>query len=179
MIRAFLALPMPDVIRSALTVQQFLLPVGRKVPPETLHLTLVFLGDTAEPVLEEAHQGFAALRMAPFPLTLQGLGLFGGAKPHTVWAGAAPSGPLIRLQAKAERIARDAGCRVESRRFTPQVTLARPGAMGPDERLRLERAVGESPFRSESWSVEEMVLYRSTLGKAGSHYDELARYPLV
>lgn len=178
MIRAFLALPIPDMVRSPLTVQQFLLPVARKLPPENLHLTLVFLGEVPEPLLEDAHDGFAAIRIPPFSLTLQGLGLFGGTKPHVVWAGVAPSEPLQRLQAKAERVARMAGIAVDARRFTPHVTLARPGAMTPDERLRLERTVGETVFRSAEWLVDEMVLYRSTLGKAGSHYDELARYPL-
>lgn len=178
MIRAFLALPLPDALRSALGVEQFLLPAANKIPREDLHLTLVFLGEVSEPVLEEAHDGFAAIRMAAFPLALRGLGLFGGAHPHTVWAGVAASEPLARLQAKTERIARQAGCAVKSRRFTPHVTLARFGALTPDDRLRMERRVAESTLASEGWMADEMVLYRSTLGRGGSHYDELARYPL-
>ncbi len=177
MIRAFLALPLPDAARSALAVQQYLLPLPRREPPENLHLTLVFLGEQPEPVLETAHEGFARIRIAPFPLELRGLGLFGGGKPRLAWAGVAPSEPLARLQAKAERAAREAGCKIETRRFTPHVTLGRLPAMPADDRLRLERAVAESRFQVPPFMVEEMVLYRSTPGKTGSHYDELARYP--
>lgn len=179
MIRAFLALPLPDAVRSALTVQQFLLPMPRKEPPENFHLTLVFLGEVPEPVLEAAHEGFEALRIAPIPLVMQGLGLFGGAKPRHAWAGLAPSEPLERLQAKVERIARNAGCPVESRRFTPHVTLGRFSSATPDEGARLQRAVAESTFRTGPFMAGEMVLYRSTLTRSGSRYDELARYPFA
>lgn len=176
MIRAFLALALPDTIRSALTVQQFLIRPPGPVPPENFHLTLVFMGETPEPVLEELHHGLEALRIAPFILRLQGLGLFGGAKPHSLWAGLAPSAPLMQLQQKVERLARGAGCRVEARSFRPHVTLARFARLSPEERVHLERAVGESPFQSAEWQVEGMRLVRSTLGKRGSHYDDLAEY---
>ena len=47
MIRAFLGIDLPPSLRGALQVQQFLLPMPRKVEPENLHLTLVFLGSLA------------------------------------------------------------------------------------------------------------------------------------
>lgn len=125
MIRAFLGLDLPGEIRSALAVQQFFLPLPRRVEPELMHLTLVFLGEVAEPALEAAHEAFAALKIAPFPLSLQGLGLFGGTRPKVAWAGVAPSDPLMRLQAKAEQAARGAGLAPEHRRFAPHVTLGR------------------------------------------------------
>lgn len=70
MIRAFLGIDLPAEVRSALILQQFLLPLPRKVEPETMHLTLVFLGDCPEPALQAAHEGFAALRATRFPLAL-------------------------------------------------------------------------------------------------------------
>lgn len=56
MIRAFLGLAVPAEVRGALQVQQFLLPLPRKVEPADLHVTLVFLGDCPESVLETVHQ---------------------------------------------------------------------------------------------------------------------------
>ena len=79
MIRAFLGIDLPPALRGALQLQQFLLPMPRKVEPESLHLTLVFLGDCPEPALEAAHEGFQTLRAHRFLLSLQGLGLFGKA----------------------------------------------------------------------------------------------------
>ena len=48
MIRAFLGLDLPEEVRSALAVEQFLLPLPRKVDPGQMHLTLVFLGEVPD-----------------------------------------------------------------------------------------------------------------------------------
>lgn len=180
MIRAFLALALPDPVLSALRVQQFLLPLPKKEPPENFHLTLVFLGEQSEPVLEAAHDAFAALRMPRFSLTLQGLGLFGGGKPRAAWAGVSPSEPLMRLQAKLEQAARLSGIPIESRRYVPHVTLGRFPPPGQEEMMRLERAVaGGMDFRSPAFEVTEVILFQSRLSPKGNRYDELARYPLI
>jgi 2'-5' RNA ligase len=177
MIRAFLGLDLPDDIRSALAVQQFLLPLPRKVDPAQFHLTLVFLGEVPEPDLEAAHDAFIALKPAPFSLSLQGLGLFGGARPKMAWAGVAPSDPLIRLQAKAEQAARQVGLSPENRKFTPHITLGRFPPPDFARTASLERAIAETPFSAGPWQVQHMVLWQSHLGSKGARYDELARYP--
>jgi len=179
MIRAFAALPLPPEVLSALRVQQFLLPLPRKVDPDSFHLTLVFLGEQPEPVLQAAHERFAEIRVPPFPLSLQALGLFGGAKPRAAWAGVAPSEPLHRLQAKLDHAARSAGIETESRRFTPHVTLGRFATPGPEETFRLERAIAAgSTFATPPWTVDHFCLYESRQTKQGSVYTELARYDL-
>jgi RNA 2',3'-cyclic 3'-phosphodiesterase len=180
MIRAFLGIAVPPAIRGELQVQQFLLPLPRKVDPESLHLTLVFLGNCPEPALEAAHEGFEALRVARFPLGLAGLGLFGKEKPHTVWAGVMPSGPLARVQEKVEGIARRAGCPIDARKFVPHVTLGRFPPPDLPDRLRLERAVAMGAgFRSEPWDVTDLTLWRSHLTGHGPQYEVLATYPLT
>jgi 2'-5' RNA ligase len=180
MIRAFLGIDLPPQIRGLLQVQQFLLPMPRKVEPENLHLTLVFLGDCPEPALEAAHDGFQALRLPGFSLSLQSLGLFGKAKPHSAWVGVAPSPELTHLQAKVETIARRAGCPIETRKFMPHVTLGRFKTPAAEDISRLERAVAlGSGFRSEPFSVTEVTLWQSHLGGKSLRYDVLARYPLA
>jgi 2'-5' RNA ligase len=180
MIRAFLGIELPFPVRGACQVQQFLLPLPRKVDPENLHLTLVFLGDCPEPALEAAHEGFEALREARFNLSLQGLGLFGKGKPHTAWAGVALSSALVRLQAKVETIAHRAGCPVDARKFVPHVTLGRFSPPNLADTARLERAVAMgSAFRSEPWEVTRLTLWRSHLTGKGPLYDALAHYPLA
>jgi 2'-5' RNA ligase len=180
MIRAFLGIDLPPSVRGALQVQQFLLPLPRKVDPENLHLTLVFLGDCPEPELEAAHDGFDALRERGFALSLQGLGLFGKDRPRVAWAGVSPSPELMHLQAKVETIARRAGCPIDARKFLPHVTLGRFQPPPPADAMRLERAVAlGAGFRTEPWDVTELVLWRSHLTGKGSHYEVLARYPLA
>jgi 2'-5' RNA ligase len=179
MIRAFLGIDLPPEIRGALAVQQFLLPLPRKVEPDSLHLTLVFLGEVPDPVLEAAHDGFLACRARPFSLTLQGFGLFGRDRPHTAWAGIAPAPDLTALQARVESIARRAGCPVEARKFTPHVTLGRFLPPAPAEAMRLERAVALTPFQAGPWEVDRLTLWRSHLTRRGAQYEVLARYPLA
>jgi 2'-5' RNA ligase len=179
MIRAFLGIELPQAVRGALQVQQFLLPLPRKIEPEKLHLTLVFLGDCPEPALEAAHEGFEALREAGFPLALQGLGLFGKDKPNCAWAGVAPSADLMRLQTKAETIARRAGCPIDTRKYRPHVSLGRFPPPPPPETARLERATAMGAgFRTEPWQVTELTLWQSHLTGKGAHYEVLTRYPL-
>ena len=120
------------------------------------------------------------LRLPRFSLTLQGLGLFGGAKPRAAWAGVAPSQPLMRMQAKLEQSARLSGIPVESRRYVPHVTLGRFTPPNAEDTMRLERAIaGGMDFRSPAFEVEEVILYESRLSPKGNRYDELARYPLI
>ena len=176
--RVFLGLDLPEAVRSALAVQQFLLPLPRRVPPKAFHLTLVFLGEVPDPRLEAAHEAFADLRVAAFPLALQGLGLFGGARPRAAWAGVQPSDPLTRLQAAAERAARSAGVELAARRFVPHVTLGRFPVPDFAATARLERAIAEGiGFTAGPWTVQDMVLWQSRPGPAEPVYTELARYP--
>ncbi|WP_135450314.1 MULTISPECIES: RNA 2',3'-cyclic phosphodiesterase [Tabrizicola] len=180
MIRAFLGIDLPQAVRAACQVQQFLLPLPRRVEPENLHLTLVFLGNCPEPALEAAHQGFEALHVERFALALQGLGLFGKDRPHTAWAGVAPSPELSRLQAKVETIARRAGCPIDARKFLPHVTLGRFPPPDPIDAARLERAIAlGAGFRTAPWVVTELTLWQSHLGGKTARYEVLARYPLA
>ncbi len=178
MIRAFLGLDLPAGVRAALAVEQFLLPLPRKVAPEAMHLTLVFLGDLSDPAIEAAHDGFAALAPAPFDLEVRGLGLFGGAAPRAAWAGVAPSAPLDALERKVAQVARQAGATIPHRRFVPHVTLGRFAPPPPADAMRLERAIAESArFAAGPWRVADMVLWQSTPSRDGARYRELARYP--
>jgi RNA 2',3'-cyclic 3'-phosphodiesterase len=180
MIRAFLGIELPHAVRGALQVQQFLLPLPRKVEPEKLHMTLVFLGDCPELALDAAHEGFETLRETGFSLSLQGLGLFGKDKPHCAWAGVAPSPDLMRLQTKVETIARRAGCPIDTRKFVPHVSLGRFSPPPLAEAARLERAVAMGTgFRTEPWQVTELTLWQSHLLRKGAHYQVLTRYPLA
>lgn len=179
MIRAFLGIDLPEEVRAALTLQQFLLPLPRRLEPAAFHLTLVFLGEVAEPVLEAAHDGFSTLRAAPLTLALQGLGIFGGDRPRAVWAGLAPSDPLMALQARAERIARLSGCPVDHRRFVPHVTLGRFPPPPLAEAMRLERAVAAGAgFRAGPWQADRLTLWQSHLSSRSARYEVLADYPL-
>lgn len=179
MIRAFVAIGLPETVCDDLVRLQAMLPVPRPVPRENLHLTLVFLGDVEDPMLEKIHHALDALRAEPFPLTVEGVGLFGGGRPRLVHAGVSESAPLRHLQSRVARAARNVGATVERRRFTPHVTLAYTDPARID-RPRLERAVAASAgFRAGPFPVTSFALFRSDLGQGPARHTELARYKLL
>ncbi len=179
MTRAFLALALPDQVRSALAVQQFLLPLPRRVPPENFHLTLCFLGDAVPDAgLEAVHDGMQAVRLPPVTIAVAGIGHFGGAKPRAVYAGVRFDAGLDQLQAKVATGARRAGCTIPHTRFVPHVTLGRFSHLPAADQPRLERAiVAGAGFRLDPFVAAQITLYATTLGDP-PRYDALATYPL-
>ena len=180
MIRAFLAVPVPAEVRSALEAAQAGLPAGRPVAPENFHVTLVFLGEHPEPVIEDLHYVLDDISAPAFELTIAGVGIFGAATPRTLYAAVTPEPGLAHLRRKVARAAREAGIDVPSSRYTPHVTLARfPREMPPEDVAAVQGFVARR-MRLEAgpFPAERFVLYRSTLGRNGPIYDELAEYPL-
>ncbi|MCU0801134.1 MAG: RNA 2',3'-cyclic phosphodiesterase [Rhodobacteraceae bacterium] len=179
MTRAFLALPLPDPVRNALAVQQFLLPLPRRVPVEDFHLTLCFLGDRVpDQTLQALHETLQTLRLPAIEITLQGIGHFGGAKPRAVYAAVQADPALDHVAAKLATAARRAGCTIPHTRFVPHVTLGRFNRLFPEDLPRLERAiVAGAAFRLAPFQVAEVTLFASTLGDP-PRYDALATYPL-
>lgn len=178
MIRAFVAIPLPEAVRQQLAVTQFMLPLPRRVMPENLHITLAFLGDVEEPALEELHMELSRIAMGPITLRFDRFGMFGGDKPRNLHMRIAPDPALEQLAHKVMQAARAAGITPEARRFMPHVTLGRfrPEAF---DRPRMERALAEiGAVQAPPFTVDAFALYRSTLRPDGPVYDELARYPL-
>ena len=182
MIRAFVGIPLPEPVADALGAAQAGMPSGREVPQDNFHITLAFLGEQPEPVVEEAHHALAALRAPAFSLRIEGLGMFGGARPRTLFAEVPTEPGLAHLHRKVQRAVHGAGIELERRRFRPHVTLARFGNDG----LRGEEAVEMQGFVARRmglsagpFEVGEFVLFRSHLGRAGPIYEPLAEYPLT
>lgn len=179
MIRAFVALPLPEDIRDRLEVVQEMLPLSGRVPSDNFHVTLAFLDSQPVEVLEAVHDGLAALTAPPLSLAIDGLNTFGGDRTRLVHASVVPDPALSHLQAKVARIAVEAGIPLAHRRFVPHVTLSRDRPRGHDL-ARLEHALLElGGFRAGPFDIEEMILYRATLGRGPAIYDPLARYPLT
>ncbi len=179
--RLFLALDLPEPARDALEALQAEMPAGRPVDPETMHLTMVFLGDLDEETAEAAHTALEGLRHPPVEVTLRGLGTFGARRPQVLFAGVRDARPLAALRAKLLARLRAAGIAPERRRFRPHVTLARfPGRLPAFDLDRLRdfleaRADAEfAPF-----TAEEVLLFRSHLRPGGAEHEALAAYPLA
>jgi RNA 2',3'-cyclic 3'-phosphodiesterase len=168
--RLFLGLPIPFELTQALArlTRAIELPKGRWTEPENIHLTLVFLGEVAEPTLPPIEGELSKLTFAPFPLKLSSLNIFPRA--GVLFAEVEPARPLLHLQAKvADSMAR-CGFAPEDRPYHPHITLAR--FHGP---LRLSQNQHTlPPSLQRSFTADTVNLYRSHRTPTGSHYEILA-----
>ena len=147
----------------------------RWIDPQEWHLTLAFMGPTAEdqiPRLIEALNDVAA-NHAPFAIPTGGLGAFPSRREvRILWYGLNDRSRRLAELAIAVRIAVD--CETASP-FRAHLTLAR--ARG-DRGVSVPAASWKVPMPAGSLAVEELVLYRSHLGEGPAKYEILASVPL-
>ena len=94
-VRTFIAIELPDEVKSALSQIQSRLKSGSQYPvkwvnPHSIHLTLKFLGNVAAAKLDEITKAIevAAKGTPPFHLKVKGLGVFPNPKKvQVVWVG--------------------------------------------------------------------------------------------
>jgi len=177
MIRAFLALPLPDALADRLVPMQAALLLPRPVPAQDFHVTLAFLGEVREDMLDELNLALETQRLPAPLLVLDGLGSPGGAHPRSVHALIRPDPVLDRLQARVAQTVRRLGLPLERRRFKPHVTLGR-GAI-PDPAALALAITRAGPVTSPPVPARQLSLYRSRLRPEGPLYDRLADYPLT
>ena len=178
--RVFVAIDLPDEVRSALEELQDDLPVGRIMASETLHLTLCFLGDQGAGALGAVDEELRLLRGSAFDLRMAGVGTFGGRSPRVLWAGVTASPELVALQGRVRSACVRAGVGLQRERFRPHVTLARFGQhVSAGE---MERVAGflahHARFEAPEFRVEEVVLFESVLHREGAEHRVLEGYPL-
>lgn len=178
--RLFVGLPVPEPLTPPLLSVQEAVPLGRAVPEEGLHLTLVFLGEVAPEAAEELHEALEGRRLPRPRLAFDGLATYGGDRAKLLAMEIRPDSALTELQAVCARAARQAGVALERRRFRPHVTLVRFGSgLPPRRQPELDRALKHFGTPVGEAEAQRVVLYRSHLGEGGAVYEELAAYPLV
>ena len=181
MIRAFVGIPLPAEAAEALEAAQAGIPAGRVVPHENFHVTIAFLGEQPRPVLEDAHDALEGVRVPGFSLRIEGLGMFGGARPRVLFAEVAAEPGLAQLRRKVLRAVHEAGIELGRERFHPHVTLARfrDGLRGDDASEMQAFVARRIGLRAGPFPVESFALFRSHLGRAGPTYEVLAEYALA
>lgn len=93
---------------------------------ENLHLTLAFIGETAN--VEKAKRALSEICFDSFEIALSGLGKFPRDGGDIYWVGIDKKGEYKKLEALAADVSerlRGAGFEIEKRKFSPHITLAR------------------------------------------------------
>lgn len=177
--RVFIAIDLPNEIRKALSDVQrdlrLLTNSVRWVAPESIHITLRFLGEVPEKRMDDIDAALTGLTWKPFTISVRGLGFFPGTRsPRVLWAGMeAPTmqGLAERLDARMEGL----GFEKEKRAFRAHITLAR----AKDSRIDSSLVSAATPYEEHdfgSFVVDRMFLFKSTLKPSGAVYEKLKEY---
>jgi RNA 2',3'-cyclic 3'-phosphodiesterase len=183
-IRSFIAIELPEEVRSGLKKTQGLLKsdnpqIARWVDPASIHLTLKFLGnipaDKVAPISQLMKK--AAGEVKPFRLEVKGLGAFPTlSRPQVIWVGLTGEiEQLQKLQNCLESQISPLGFPTENRAFTPHLTLARlRDTAAAIERQKLGEKISSIDLGlCFSISVNSISLMRSQLTPAGAIYTRL------
>jgi 2'-5' RNA ligase len=166
--RLFTGLEIPPEVALDLQIMQGGIPGARWMDPGNYHLTLRFIGDIDSALAHEVARGLDQVSFRPFAVKLQGVGVFGGNKPHTLYAGVAESGELRRLRDAHERLCQVLGVAAEPRKFLPHVTLAR--LKEPDPRALQRWVEVHSLYATPAFNVAQFVLFSSRPLRGGGPY---------
>jgi 2'-5' RNA ligase len=143
------------------------------------HLTLSFYGETPAAVVPELTERLerAAQRSPAMSLQLAGTGSFPAdpARARVLWVGVdGDTAALSRLADRTGAAGRRAGLDLETRRYRPHLTIARP-RQGPIDLSRTLAAL--PPYVGEPWRATTIRLVRSHLGPPVRH-ELLEEFPL-
>ena len=184
-VRMFVALDLPEMAREDITAwgeRELTDPALRVVPPESLHVTLAFLGNRPPSEVERIAEAMEAVAEVPVLLELGGpVGRPAGDRPRFV-ALPALHRPVPALQGRLSEVLTFEGLyEPEKRPFWPHVTVARIRAEGRGSRRPMQVKIpsGPSPTKQIGWfDGVRISLYRSELQPSGPHYVPLAQVEL-
>ena len=193
--RLFVALDIDDNLRGGIArfldgVRGFA-PDARWARPESLHVTLKFIGEKSEEEVEKIKRLLKTITADPFEMSFRGYGFFPGARaPRVFWIGIEAGSQLSSLAATVDKNMASLDIPKEEHAFNPHLTLARGGGGsgsprkqtgdGPSrnfQRLQEKLAVLPAP-EFGTMTVREFFLYQSQLSPGGSRYTKLAGFAL-
>ncbi len=191
--RVFVALAIEETIRERIAVYmqglQNFAPEVRWVAPESLHVTLKFIGDRPEEEVPRIQDALSAVRSKPLKIAFRGYGFFPTVRAARVfWLGIEAAASLPKLAADVDTVLATLGIPREEHAFTPHLTLARSGSgsprLGSKEKSnarfqRLQEKLSALPLADfGTMTAHDFFLYQSKLSPQGSQYTKLASFAL-
>jgi len=193
--RLFIALDIDEVIRQR--ISRYLdgllgfAPDARWMRPESLHVTLKFIGEQPELAVEQMKSVLSAVAADALEIRFRGYGFFPTPKSARVfWIGIEAGPELASLAASVDEKTTALGIPKEDRAFSPHLTLARAsgGSASPRwregdranrsfQRLQQKLSVLSTP-EFGTMTAREFFLYQSQLSPKGSTYTKLAKFAL-
>ncbi len=150
------------------------------VDTKLFHLTLKFLGDTPEDMIEPVSEVLEKLssETASFSFDLKGLGIFGSSyRPRIIRVNIEQDESLKRLGNNILTALEKTGFSTDRQNFVPHLTLGRIKFVR-DKKLLRETISDFTGIFFQTVKVEKLILYESVLHPSGPEYLILKEYKL-
>ena len=192
--RIFIGIDLKQAIRAKIArflegVQGFA-PDARWVRPDSLHVTLKFIGEQKPERVEAITERLRQVQGTATHIRFAGHGFFPTVKaPRVFWIGIHDA-QLAELAGNIDMALAELGIPREDRPFSPHLTLARAGSGSGSPRWRKgdgpsavfavleKRLAAMSDLDFGTMAAREFFLYQSQLSPRGSTYTKLQSFPL-
>ncbi len=193
--RIFIALDIDDAIRAHL--QRFVEGVrgfaadARWVRPESLHITLKFIGEKPPEGVEQIRKALAGIQGTSMEIAFRSYGFFPTPRAARVfWVGIQAGPELAKLASDVDSTLSRLGIPKEEHAFSPHLTLARGAKSGAPRRQKgdgpnttfqrlQEKLAALSQPEFGTMTTREFFLYESKLSRGGSIYSKMHRFTLA
>ena len=178
MVRAFIAFELSSEIRGHLATAQAVLRGSRArltfVKPALIHITAKFLDEVEDKQIPAVMDALRTVQFPPFVITAQKITINNSSRPHTVWCTISDAGRSEQVFRQIEDTLSPLGFDHDTRRFTPNATVAR--VKSPDPSLSV--AIRQLENREYgNCMISSLKLKKSTLTPQGPVYEDLLEVP--
>jgi 2'-5' RNA ligase len=183
--RIFVGLAIPEEIRARLA--EYMQRVRSHAPdapwvkPESLHVTLKFIGESNDARVQQVKDALARIRAVPFTVEFKDVGFFPNHKSGRVfWAGVHGGAELPQLASQVDQELETLGIEREKRDYHPHLTLARSGSRSASHNALKQLPQGINPEEHPHFgtmTAREFFLYKSELLRSGARYTKIERFP--
>ncbi len=172
--RIFISIEIPKGIKKKIVEIQKNLPefFGKKIEIENLHLTLKFLGEIDEHIVEKVRSGLKEVKMKKFESEIDSIGVFSEQFVRIVWLHLAG---CEELQKEIDKILGDLFDK--ENRFMSHLTIAR--VKNIKNREGFLKKLGEIKTPKIKFIVKEFYLMKSELSEEGPKYSIIEKYNLI
>ena len=196
--RIFIGIDLAPEVRARIErfiegVQGFALD-ARWVRPESLHITLKFIGEQPPERVEAVAESLRQIDGSAFDIRASGYGFFPTAKaPRVFWVGIQAGRQLADLAKKIDETVAALGIPCEERPYSPHLTLARRGSGRSSGAPKWSKGDGPNAMFSAlekrlqsmneidfgNMTAHEFILYQSQPSPGGSKYTKLHSFPFA
>lgn len=176
---AIVGIPIPAEVRSTLEKAQGGLHTGRMAPGENMHVGVAEFGEQPDWMIDKLMASLAQVEVAPFYVSVAGLGTEGGQSPTAVFAEIEDPKTLKKLNRQVTRIARVEGVDIPHAGYNPGIVLATFGELGPhDMKTILSFCSRRAGMTAGPFPATEFVLWEVVEKDGRTVHDPIQTYRL-